>query len=55
MESRNAKITFYKAGNGMTNKVTIPADFVRFLELSKENNDIKIILDKENHQLIIKK
>ena len=42
MKEKNAKITFYKAGNGTTNKVTIPAEFARFLELSKENNDIKI-------------
>lgn len=47
MKEKNAKITFYKAGNRTTNKVTIPAEFARFLELSKENNDIKIILDEE--------
>ena len=49
------KSLFYKAGNGTTNKVTIPAEFARFLELSKENNDIKIILDEENKQIIIKR
>lgn len=54
MKEKNAKITFYKAGNGSTNKITIPAEFVRFLNLSKENNDIKIILDEENRQIIIK-
>ena len=55
MKEKNAKITFYKDGNGTTNKVTIPAEFARFLELSKENNDIKIILDEENKQIIIKR
>ena len=55
MKEKNAKITFYKAGHGTTNKVTIPAEFARFLEVSKENNDIKIILDEENKQIIIKR
>ena len=54
MKEKKAKITFYKAGNGTSNKVTIPAEFVRFLGLSKENNEIKIILDEENQQIIIK-
>ncbi len=55
MEERNLNISFYKAGNGRAARMTIPIPWLRELGINPEEKAIKLIFDKENNQLIIKK
>ena len=55
MEERNLNISFYKAGNGRASRITIPIPWLRELGINPEEKAIKLIFDKENNQLIIKK
>ena len=55
MEERNLNISFYKAGNGTSCRLTLPIIWLRELGINPEEKAIKLIFDKENNQLIIKK
>lgn len=58
MEKRNAKISITRAGgnaskNSLKYKVTIPTVWAQSMEISLNNRDIELVLDKD--QIIIKK
>nr|DAN74512.1 MAG TPA: Toxin SymE, type I toxin-antitoxin system [Caudoviricetes sp.]DAX50207.1 MAG TPA: Toxin SymE, type I toxin-antitoxin system [Caudoviricetes sp.] len=55
MEKRNLNISFYKAGNGTSCRLTLPIKWLRELGINPEEKSIELLFDKENNQLIIKK
>ena len=57
MEMRIVKVSFNKSGgtargNAITNRITIPTSWIKQLEITEENRDVKLILD--NDKIIIK-
>lgn len=58
MEERKAKVSFNKSGgtakgNAITNRVTIPTKWIKHLEITEEDRDIRLIL--ESNKIIIEK
>ena len=56
MEERIAKVSFNKSGGtargkAITNRITIPTSWIKQLEITEENRDVKLILD--NDKIII--
>ena len=56
MEERKLKVNFYKSGSGsISSKTNIPISFFKKIGVTPEERDIKVILDEEKGQIIIKK
>lgn len=55
MEKRNLKVSFYKAGNGISTRVNVPIVWLRKLGISEENKEIELLFDEEKKCLILKK
>ncbi|MBR8733174.1 hypothetical protein IX329_000747 [Fusobacterium necrophorum] len=55
MEKRNLNISFYKAGNGTSCRLTLPIKWLRELGINPDEKAVELTLDKENNQIIIKK
>ena len=55
MEKRNLNISFYKAGNGTSCRLTLPIKWLTELGINPEERSVELLYDKENDQLIIKK
>lgn len=56
MEESIKKINFNKSGSGgITPKTNLPMEWVRDMEISKENNKILMIYDREKKEITIKK
>ena len=57
MEERIARVSFNKSGGtargkAITNRITIPTSWIKQLEITEENRNVKLILD--NDKIIIK-
>lgn len=58
MEMRIVKVNFNKSGgtargNAITNRITIPRSWVKKLEITEDDREVKLILD--NDKIIIEK
>lgn len=54
-EKRIARIIFHKAGTGKSAKLTIPIPWLRKLEITEEEREVQISLDKKDNKIIIEK
>lgn len=55
MEKRDLTISFYKAGNGVGTRLTLPKPWLEKIGITKDERKIELILDEESQQLIIRK
>lgn len=56
MEEREMRVIFGKDGKGGVNsKVSIPITWLRKMNVTPEERDVKIQFDEENEQIVIKK
>lgn len=55
MEERKARVIYHKAGNGKSAKLTIPIPWLRELEITEENREVVIKLDKEKKSITLEK
>lgn len=56
MEEIKKTVNFAKSGSGSyTPKTNLPMEWVRDMKISKEDNKILMIYDKEKKEIIIKK
>lgn len=54
MEKRVLKVSFAKGGSGSVSpRTTIPKSWLDILEVSQDEREIEMILDKEKKQIII--
>lgn len=58
MEERIAKVSFNKSGGtakgkAITNRVTIPTTWIKQLDITEENREVKLVI--ENNKIIIEK
>ena len=58
IQERVAKVSFNKSGgtakgNAITNRVTIPRNWIKQLEITEEDREVKLILD--DNKIIIEK
>lgn len=55
-EKRNLKVMFARSGSGsITPRITVPKSFTDFLEVTQEDREVVMELDKENKRIIITK
>lgn len=54
-EKRKARIIFHKAGNGKSAKITLPIPWLRELEISEEEREVNLWLDKDTKKITIEK
>lgn len=55
-EKRILKVMFARSGSGsMTPRITVPKSFTDFLEVTQEDREVVMELDKENKRIIITK
>lgn len=55
MEKRNVKISFHKAGNGRSAKITVPIPWLRKMGITEENRNVIFSFDEETKKLTIEK
>lgn len=55
MKKRISKVSFNKAGNSFSPKITLPLSWTSKLDLDPKERNIELILDEENKTIIMKK
>ncbi len=56
MEKRKLKLSFYKSGAGsISARLAIPKKWADELELTPDDRELEVTLDKENKKIIIEK
>lgn len=53
MEKRDLNVSFYKAGDGIGTRITLPKPWLAKLGITQDEREIELILDEEKQQLII--
>lgn len=54
-KKRDLNISFYKAGNGIGTRISLPKTWLTEIGITKESKTVELILDEKNKQLIIRK
>lgn len=54
-EKRDLNVSFYKAGNGIGTRMTVPKPWLEKLGVTKDSRTVEITLDEDNEQIIIRK
>jgi len=55
MEKRDANVSFYKAGNGIGTRITLPMPWLRDMEVTAEDKQIELTYDETTKTITIKK
>lgn len=56
MEKRKLNLSFYKSGSGgVSTRLAIPKKWADELELTPDDRELEVSLDKENKRIIIEK
>ncbi len=56
MEEMIKKVSFNKSGTGgVTPRINLPTEWVKDMEISKEESEISIIYDREKKEITLKK
>lgn len=55
MEKRDLKISFYKAGNGVSTRLNVPIVWLRKMDITENDREVELIFDEKKQHLLIKK
>lgn len=55
MEKRDLNVSFYKAGNGIGTKMTLPMPWLRKMGVTQEEKQVEIEFNEETQEIIIRK
>lgn len=54
-EKRELNVSFYKAGNGIGTRMTLPKPWLSKMGVTKEEKKVELIFDEETKEILIRK
>ncbi len=55
MEKRDLNVSFYKAGNGISTRISLPKKWINDMELTEDCREVELIYDEEKKTITISK
>lgn len=55
MEKRDLNVSFYKAGNGISTRISLPKKWINDMELTEDVREVELVYDEEKKTITISK